>query len=148
MASVAAVSYTGGIVRRFLTPIHRVFSAAFQLAVPLCFFPSFFEPFFDRRLSLVLTDHGWLMAGWEAVEGAGRASSDSRRSQPAAAGPEPASRPRIGSQRAQQRPQRTLRGDAATPSLQQHPGRAAQLGNSDDALPKRLHAHPAHPRPR
>ena len=121
MASVGAVSYIGGIVRRFLTPIHRVSSAAFQPAVPLCFFPSFFEPFFDRRLSLVLTDHGWLMAGWQAAEGAGRASSDSRRSQPAAAGPEPAARPRTGSQRAHQRPQRHPQGDAATPSLQQQP---------------------------
>ena len=115
MASVGAVSYIGGIVRRFLTPIHRVSSAAFQPAVPLCFFPSFFEPFFDRRSSLVLPDRGWLMAGSQAVEGAGRASSDSRRSQPAAAGPEPASRPRIGSQRAQQRPQRHPQGRRCHP---------------------------------
>ena len=74
------------------------------------------------------------MAGSQAVEGAGRASSDSRRSQPAAAGPEPASRPRTGSQRAHQRPQRHPQGDAATPSLQQQPGRAAQLGDGDDEL--------------
>ena len=66
------------------------------------------------------------MAGWQAVEGAGRASSDSRRSQPAAAGPEPAARPHTGSQRAHQRPQRHPQGDAATPSLQQQPGRAAR----------------------
>ena len=55
------------------------------------------------------------MAGSQAVEGAGRASSDSRRSQPAAAGPEPASRPRIGSQRAQQRPQRHPQGRRCHP---------------------------------
>ena len=54
------------------------------------------------------------MAGWQAVEGAGWASSDSRRSQPAAAGPEPAARPHTGSQRAHQRPQRHPQGDAAT----------------------------------
>ena len=72
MASVGAVPYIGGIVRRFLTPIHRVFSAAFQPAVPLCFFPSFFEPFFDRRSRSSSQPGCWLMAGWQAVEGAGR----------------------------------------------------------------------------
>ena len=49
------------------------------------------------------------------MEGAGRASSVSRRSQPAAAGPEPASRPRLGGQRAQQRPQRPPQGRCCPP---------------------------------
>ena len=136
MASAGAVSYIGGIVRRFLTPIHRVFSAAFQPAMPLCFFPSFFEPFFDRRSSLVLPDRGWLMAGSQAVEGAGRASSDSRRSQPAAAGPEPASRPRIGSQRAQQRPLRHPQARRCHPQPAAAPGTRRAAGQRRRRPPK------------
>ena len=146
MASVGAVSYIGGIVRRFLTPIHRVSSAAFQPAVPLCFFPSFSEPFFDRRSSLVLPDRGWLMAGSQAVEGAGRASSDSRRSQPAAAGPEPASRPRIGSQRAQQRPQRHPQGRRCHPQPAAAP-RARRAARRRRRRPPKATACPLCPSP-